>query len=125
VVAVAVNVSGLPPRPVAAAVDTFGPGVIPTIQELRAAIPLALVVTGVVGFTIPPPEVTANVTDTLATGLPAPSLTITAGGELTALPTVADWLAGLFAAIVAGGPAASTIAPDVAGVSPPAPKLSV
>ena len=51
---------------------------------------------------MPPPEVTANVTATPAIGLPAPSRTITAGGEATAVPAGADWLMGPLAAIAAG-----------------------
>jgi hypothetical protein len=67
--AAALNVIGLPARPVAVAVRVFVPGVVPSVQEVAAAIPLAVVVTGVVGLTRPPPEVTANVTATPATGL--------------------------------------------------------
>src|SRR5437588_395504 len=54
---------------------------------------------------LPFPGATANVTATCATGFPFASFTITDGGELTAVPTVADWLVGLFAAIVAAAPA--------------------
>jgi hypothetical protein len=50
--------------------------------------PLPLVVTGVEGLTVPPPEATANVTATPATGLLNWSRTITAGGVATAVPTV-------------------------------------
>src|SRR5207302_1607646 len=42
---------------------------------------------------------------TCATGFPFPSFTITDGGDVTAVPAVADWLVGLFAAIVAAVPA--------------------
>src|SRR5438093_12966841 len=70
-----------------------------------------------VGLTVPPPDVAVNVTVTLATGLPAPSRTITDGGEATALPASADCVVGLLAAIAAAVPALSVIA-AVAGVSP-------
>src|SRR5205823_5190466 len=69
-VPVAVNVTGLPVSPVAVAVSVFGPAVGPPVHDVTAAIPLAFVVTGVVGVTVPPPEATANVTLTPSTGLP-------------------------------------------------------
>src|SRR5207237_5808170 len=50
---------------------------------------------------VPCPGATANVTATCATGFPFASSTITEGGVLTAVPAVADWLVGLFAAIAA------------------------
>ena len=101
---VAVKVTGLPPMPLpaAVAVSVFVSAVGPSVQEVTAAIPLAFVVTGVVGLTVPPPEVTANVTATPATGLPAPSRMITAGGEATAVPAGAHWLVGPLAAIATG-----------------------
>jgi hypothetical protein len=69
VVPVAVNVTGLPVRPLDVAVRVFVPAVVPSVQDVAAAIPLALVLTGVVGVTAPPPEATAKVTATPATGL--------------------------------------------------------
>ena len=54
---------------------------------------------------VPFPGAAANVTATPATGFPFASLTITDGGALTAVPTVADWFVGLIAAIVAAAPA--------------------
>src|SRR5437588_550285 len=68
-------------------------------------------VTGVPSFArpvsviVPFPGATANVTATCATGFPFPSFTITDGGDVTAVPAVADWLVVLFAAIVAAVPA--------------------
>src|SRR3989454_9754407 len=53
----------------------------------------------------PPPPVGVTAPATPATGFPFASLTITDGGEVTAVPAVADWLVGLFAAIVAAAPA--------------------
>src|SRR5439155_1651068 len=91
-VPVAVNVTGLPASPVAVAVSEFGPAVGPNVHDVTAAIPLAFVVTGVVGLTVPPPEATANVTLTPATGLPFASRTITEAGVATVVPAVADWL---------------------------------
>src|SRR5437660_7703337 len=54
---------------------------------------------------VPFPGATAKVTATPVTGFPFASFTITDGGELTAVPAVAVWLVGLFAAIVAAAPA--------------------
>src|SRR5207247_1811699 len=90
-VPVAVNVTGLPASPVAVAVSEFGPAVGPNVHDVTAAIPLAFVVTGVVGLTVPPPDATANVTLTPATGLPFASRTIPGGAIATAVPAVAVW----------------------------------
>src|SRR5438552_412687 len=70
-VAVAVKLTGLPvmPLPAALAVSVLGPAVVPRVHEVKAAIPPAPVVTGVVGLTLPLPAVGANVTATPATGL--------------------------------------------------------
>src|SRR6266516_2759826 len=68
-VPLAVNVTGLPARPVDVAVNVFSPAVVPRVQDVAAAIPLAFVVTGLAGLTLPPPDATANVTATPATGL--------------------------------------------------------
>jgi len=67
---VAMKMTGLPLTPVEAAVSVFAPAVFPRVHEVTLAIPLAFVVSAVVGFTVPPPEVTANVTETPAFGLP-------------------------------------------------------
>ena len=63
----------------------------PSTHVVCVAIPLAFVTTVAVA-TLPPPEVTVNVTATPATGLPAKSLTITEGGMLGEVPCVAVWL---------------------------------
>src|SRR5256885_741822 len=89
-VPVAVNVTGLPVSVPEVAVSVFGPAVGPNVQDVTVAIPLAPVVTGVVGVTVPPPDPTANVTLTPPTGLPFASRTITEGATGTAVPTVAD-----------------------------------
>jgi hypothetical protein len=86
-VPVAVKVTGLPVRPVDVAVRVFAPAVVPSVQDVTAAIPPALVVAGVVGLTVPPPDATAKVTATPATGLLNWSRTITEGGVATAVPT--------------------------------------
>src|ERR1700739_5024574 len=102
---VAVNVTGLPVRVPEVAVRVLVPAVVPRVQLVTAAIPLAFVVTAVVGFTVPPPDATANVTLTPATGLLDASRTITAGGVVTAVPTVALWLFPALTAIDAAAPA--------------------
>src|SRR5438067_180388 len=84
-VPVAVNVTGLPESDPDAAVSVFGPAVGLSVQEVRAAIPSVPVLTAVVGVTVPLPAVGVNVTATSATGLPFASLTITDGGEPTAV----------------------------------------
>src|SRR6267143_3077516 len=61
-VPVAVNVTGLPVRPLAVAVSVFAPGRTPSVQDV-VAMPLVLVEV-VVGFAVPPPPVAVNVTPT-------------------------------------------------------------
>ena len=73
---------------------------------------------------LPFPGATANVTATCATGFPFASFTITDGGELTAVPTVADWLVGLFAAIVAAAPGVP-VAVNVTGLPESDPDVAV
>src|SRR5207249_10143611 len=87
-VAVAVKVTGLPVSPLALAVRVLVPGVVPSVHDVTAAMPLPFVAP-LVGLTVPPPDVAVNVTVTSATGLPAPSRTITDGGVATAVPAVA------------------------------------
>src|SRR5437762_7066404 len=95
-VADAVNVTGLPPSPVALARSVSVLAAVPSVQEFTAATPLALVVTGTAGSTVPLSPVVANVTATPATGLANWSRTITDGGVPTAVPTVAAWLLPAF-----------------------------
>ncbi len=76
------------------------------------------------GATVPLPASAANVTATPDTGFPLASLTITEGGGVTAVPAGADVPPPL-AAIDAASPALSAIGPELAGVIPVAPKLSV
>ena len=100
-VPVAVNVTGLPVSDPDVAVSVFDPAVALRVHEVRVAIPSDPVLTGVVGVTVPLPAAGVNVTATPPTGFPFASFTITDGGDVTAVPAVADWLVGLFAAIVA------------------------
>src|SRR5437868_3938517 len=103
-VPVAVKVTGLPESDPELAVRVFEPAVAPNVQLPTVAMPLPLVV-WLPPVIVPFPGATANVTATPVTGFPLPSFTITEGGEPTAVPAVADWLVGLFAAIVVAAPA--------------------
>src|SRR5437660_6456651 len=103
-VPVAVKVAGLPASDADVAVNVFAPAVALSVQLPTVATPLVLVV-WLPPVIVPFPGATANVTATPVTGFPFASLTITDGGALTAVPTVADWFAGLIAAIVAAAPA--------------------
>src|SRR2546422_658779 len=120
---VAVNVSG--PRGTAQdlAVSVFAPAVALSVQLPTVATPLALVV-WLAPVIVPFPGATANVTATSATGFPFASLTITDGGDVTAVPAVADWLVGPFAAIVAAAPAVP-VAVKVTGLPDKVPELAV
>src|SRR5205807_2214982 len=133
-VPVAVKVTGLPASDPDVAVSVFVPAVALRVQLPTVATPLVLVV-WLPPVNVPFPVATANVTATPTTGFPFASLTTTDGGALTAVPTVADWLAALSAAIapslhaalpilkVTGLPASD---PDVAvSVFVPAVALSV
>jgi hypothetical protein len=84
---VAVNVTGLPVRPVDVAASVLLPAVVPIVQLPTVAIPLASVV-WVPPVREPPPEATANVTLTPATGLLLTSFTITEGAVETVAPAV-------------------------------------
>src|SRR5437588_842199 len=103
-VPVAVDVTGLPVSEPDVAVKVFGPAVALSVQLPTVAMPLPLVA-WLPPLSLPVPLPTSNVTATPVTGFPFASLTITDGGELTAVPAVAAWLVGLFAAIVAAAPA--------------------
>src|SRR5207253_1466044 len=116
---VAVNVTGLPVRPVAVAVREFGPAVVLSVHDVSAATPLAFVRTGVVGLTLPLPAAGANVTETPATGLLNWSRTITAGGVGTGVPTVPVWLLPALGAIDVAAAALTLNALLVTGPSPP------
>src|SRR5438128_2215231 len=121
---VAWKVTGLPDNVPAVAVSVFSPAVALSVQEVRAAIPSAPLLTGVVGVTVPLPAAGVNVTATCATGFPFASLTITDGGDVTAVPAVADWLVGLFAAIVVAVPAVP-VAVKVTGLPESDPDVAV
>ena len=96
-VAVAVNVTGLPLKPVVLAVESIAvPAVVPSCHAVSAAIPELFVATVSGPAPSPPPllicplpAVTVNVTFTPCTGLFEASLTSTAGAVPTLAPTVA------------------------------------
>src|SRR5439155_10988088 len=112
--AVAVKVTGLSGSPVALALSVLVPGVVPSVHDVTAAMPLPFVAP-LVGLTVPPPAVTVNVTVTSATGLPAPSRTITDGGVATPVHAGAVGVLPAVSAIVADPPALNAIALEVAG----------
>src|SRR5574341_1268423 len=124
-VAVAVKVTGLPASPLDVAVRVFAPAAVPSVQLATWATPPAFVVIGVVGSTAPPPEPTANVTDTPATGLPNWSRAITDGGVATAVPATALCPSPPLAARVVAGPAVMPNPALVADVKPAPLALSV
>src|SRR5205807_2008485 len=103
-VPVAVNVTGLPVSDPDVAVRGLLPAVALRVQLPTVPMPLPLVLFPP-PTPFPPPSAGVNVTATPATGFPFASFTITDGGDVTAVPAVADWLVGLFAAIVAAAPA--------------------
>ncbi len=70
------------------AVRTFAPTAGPSVHPPTVAIPDAFV-TAVPPVTDPPPDATANVTDTPEAGLPFASFIRTEGGVDTALPAAA------------------------------------
>jgi hypothetical protein len=90
-VPVALKVTGLPVRPVEAAVMVLVPTRLPSVQLVSEAIPvlLVLMVAGLDGLELPPPAVMVKTTATPCTGLPKASVILTEGGELTGVPTVA------------------------------------
>ena len=115
----AVNVTGLPARPLEDAVRVFVPAVVPSVHDVSAAMPLAFVRTGVVGFTLPLPDPGVNVTATPATGLLNWSRTITAGGVWTGVPAVPVWLLPALGAIDVAAAALTLNGLLVTGPSPP------
>src|SRR5207253_3275091 len=94
------------------------------VHEVAAAIPSGPVLPAVWGLTLRSPVSSSNLTATPDTGLPLASLTITEGGGVTAVPAGADAPPALWA-IDAAAPALSAIAPELTGVIPVPPKLSV
>src|SRR5207237_512225 len=122
-VPVAVNVTGLPESEPDVAVKVFEPAVARSEQLRVGAMPRPGGV-WVHPAIVPFPGATANVTATPVTGFPFASLTITDGGELTAVPAVAAWLVGLFAAIVAAAPAVP-VAVNVTGLPESDPDVAV
>ena len=86
-VPVAENVSGEPESVPLVAVRVFGPAMGPSVHDPTVAMP-AVVVVALAPVIDPPPDATANVTATPATGLPLTSVTFTDGGGDTSVPTV-------------------------------------
>src|SRR5436853_314649 len=72
----------------------------------------------------PPPAARFPYTALFRSGFPFASLTITDGGDVTAVPAAADWLVALFAAIVAAAPAVP-VAVKVTGLPDKVPELAV
>ena len=105
-VPVAVKNTGSPVRPLgdAVAVSVFGPGVAARTQDVTVAMPSLPVAIGPVGLTVPLFTPVVKVTSTPPTGFPLASLTITEGGEETAVPAAADWVMRLLLVIDAGAP---------------------
>lgn len=89
VVPVAVKVTGDPVSDPLAAVSAFDPAVGPSVQLPTVAIPFEPVVADN-PVPEPPPVATAKVTATPLTGLLFTSFTMTLGGVVTAVSTVAD-----------------------------------
>src|SRR5574341_1083932 len=83
------------------ACSVFSPAAVPSVQLPTHATPEAFV-TWVVPPALPPPPVTVNVTDKLATPVPPASSAFTHGGDPTAVFTVADWLSPEFTVSAVG-----------------------
>src|SRR6185295_10800226 len=107
-VAVAVKVTGLPLTPSTPTVAdrVLVPTVPPRVQLPTVSMPSAPVVAAA-PLTSPPPEATANVTGTSATGVPPASRTTTAGLTATAVPAAAAWPSPAAIAAAAGAPTPS------------------
>ena len=88
----------------AVAVRVLAPAVVPSFQEPTVATPLAFVLCER-PVADPPPEATAKVTATPATGLPKVSVTSADGAVETLLSTVALWPSPPLRAIVVAAPA--------------------
>ena len=101
------KVTGLPLGTAAVAVTVLVPAVVPRVQEVSVATPLALVTTGDARDRddARPPPVTAKVTGTPATGLPPTSVTTPDGGAATGRPTVSLCAVAELAVIVLAAPA--------------------
>lgn len=127
-VPVAVKVTGEPDSAPEVAVSVLDPAVVPSVQAGDVAMPELSVVT-VAGdpgdAKDPPPDATANVTDSPCTGLPAESVTNTEGAVATADPAVADCPSPALTAMVAAGPGPVAVMSAVADVSTPDAKVNV
>jgi hypothetical protein len=127
VVAVAVNVTGLPVRTPDVAVTVYVPDLFPSVSVLFAC-PLPFVVVVVVLNDCPtaPPGVVAiaNVTLVPWTGFPPASVTVTTNGEASAALTCAPWLFPEVRLIVVALPAVA-VAVNVTGLPVSIPDVAV
>ncbi len=124
VVPVAVKVAGLPASPDTVAVSVLGPAAAPRVQAPPEARPCASVVASAAPM-LPPPLATAKDTETPATGLPAPSRTLTTGFTGTGEPAVAVWLSPASFARAAAAPAVMAKPAEVTDARPGAVKTRV
>src|SRR5439155_20635564 len=113
---VAVNVTGLPPRPLAPAASVFCPTSTPSRQLPTLATPVVSVVADA-PVTRPPPDAGANETPTPGTGLLNWSRTITAGAVGRIAFTTAVWPSPASCAICVAAPAIP-LAVNFTGVTP-------
>ena len=120
---VAVNTIGLTPRPVTLALNVLVPRLEPMVQDVTAATP-SLPLVGVPPLTLPPPEVTVNVTCVPDTAFPSASVTFTEGGIGTLVFGSAAWLSPASLAIAAAGPTV-VVTLAVTDVKPAAENVSV
>src|SRR5438046_8128752 len=114
--AVAVNVTGVAVP--AVAVSVLAPADVPSVQDVIVAIPLASVMTAVAGLTVPLPDATAKRTGTPAVGLLNWSWTTTAGGVVTAVPTVPACVSPAWIVSCVAAPAGA-VAVNVTGLPVP------
>jgi hypothetical protein len=130
-VAVAVNVTGLPVRPVEAAVSVFVPATAPSCHTVSAAIPDPFVFTVSGPLTRPAPllicplpAVIVKTTATLLTGLPFASRTRTDGAVETEVLIAALWLLPAFRVICDAAPT-EPVAVNVSGLLVSVPEVAV
>jgi hypothetical protein len=127
VVAVAVNVTGLPASDPDVAVTVYDPTLFPSVSVLLAC-PLPFVVVKPVLSNCPtalPGNVAiANVTLVPVTGFPPASVTVTMNGEASAVLMWALWLFPDVRVIVAAGPVVA-VAANVTGLPASVPEVAV
>ena len=119
---VTVMVSGEFVRPGLVAITVFAPAAVPSVQLPSDATPDPFEV-ALTPVMLPPPDPTANVTGTPATGLPDASRTITLGATATSAPAVPVVLPPLSAICVAA--LVKPVAAMVSGDPPSVPLVAV